>query len=69
MNESELKRQYFGKGATALKRITSIDQEYYCCPLCGRLFVSKAIDEGILTIEHAPPKKVGGYPLALTCKV
>lgn len=68
MNNSELKRKYFKKGAAALKRITSIDQECYCCPLCRRLFISKAIDAGSLTIEHAPPKKVDGHPLALTCK-
>ncbi len=68
MNKSKLKRQYFQKGATALKRVTSIDQECYCCPVCKRLFILKAIDLGILTLEHTPPKKVGGRPLALTCK-
>lgn len=68
MNKIELKRQYFEKGAAALKRITSIDQECYCCPVCRRLFIPQDIDSGILTIERAPPEKVGGRPLALTCK-
>lgn len=64
----ELKRRYFEKGATALKRVISIDQDCYCCPICKKFFLPEAIDVGILTIEHAPPKKVGGWPLALTCK-
>ncbi len=68
MNKSERKKQYFEKGAAALKRITSIDQDCYCCPLCQRLFIFQAIEAGVLTLEHAPPEKVGGKPVALTCK-
>ena len=68
MNKKILKKQYFERGSTALKRVTSIDQEYYCCPLCQRLFIFQAVEEGILTLEHAPPEKVGGKALALTCK-
>jgi len=68
MNKTELKRQYFQKGAYALRRVTSIDQDCYCCPLCKRLFIPQAIEAGALTLEHAPPEKVGGRPLALTCK-
>lgn len=68
MNKDELKRRYFEKGVTALKSVVPIDHDYYCCPICIKLFPSKAIEDGILTIEHAPPEKVGGKPLALTCK-
>ena len=68
MNRTELKRQYFKKGAAALRRVTSIDQDCYCCPLCKRLFIPQAIEAGVLTVEHAPPEKVGGRPLAFTCK-
>ncbi len=68
MNKTELKRQYFEKGAAALKRVASIDQNCYCCPLCERLFPPQAIEAGDLTLEHAPPEKIGGQPLALTCK-
>lgn len=68
MKKSELKRQYFEKGASALKNIASVDQECYCCPICTRLYISEALEAGILTLEHAPPKQVGGKPLALTCK-
>jgi hypothetical protein len=68
MKKNELKRQYFKKGATALRNIASIDQECYCCPICTRLYLPKALEVGILTLEHAPPKQVGGKPLALICK-
>jgi len=68
MNKDELKRQFFEKGATALKKLISIDQDCYCCPVCKKLFLPKALEVGVLTLEHAPPKKLGGRPLALTCK-
>ena len=68
MNKDKLKRQYFKKGARALKKLISIDQDCYCCPLCKKMFLPKALEVGILTLEHAPPKEVGGRPLALTCK-
>lgn len=35
------------------------------CPLCLQTF---AVTPGELTIEHAPPSKLGGKPAALTCK-
>jgi len=68
MKNSELKRKFFEKGAAALKNISAIDQERYCCPICTRLFIPEALKVNVLTLEHAPPKKVGGKPLALTCK-
>lgn len=68
MNKKEFKKRCFSKGATALGRIISNDQGYYCCPLCNVLFPEQAIHAEILTIEHAPPESVGGKPLALTCK-
>lgn len=36
----------------------------YCCPICIRGFDNP--DE--LTVEHVPPKSVGGKPLVLTCR-
>ena len=68
MSKKELRKRFFSKGATALGRVISNDQGYYCCPLCIVLFPEQAIFEEILTIEHAPPESVGGKPLALTCK-
>jgi len=68
MKEGALKRQFFKKGAAALRNLIEIDQECYCCPICKRLYPYEGFDSGELTIEHAPPEKVGGKPLALTCK-
>lgn len=68
MNKKILKKQYFEKGSAALKRVTSIEQDCYCCPLCKKIFNFQSLEEGVLTLEHAPPEKVGGKPLALTCK-
>lgn len=68
MKKNELKRKYFEIGAAALKSIASVDQECYCCPICKQLYIAEALEAGILTLEHAPPKKVGGKPIALTCK-
>jgi hypothetical protein len=68
MKKNELKREYFKKGAAALRNLVVIDRECYCCPICNRLYLPEALDTGELTLEHAPPKQVGGRPLALTCK-
>ena len=68
MKKSDLKKHYFEKGAAALKKLIEIDQECYCCPICKRLFIFEDLDAGVLTLEHAPPKQLGGKPLALTCK-
>ena len=68
MKKDELKREYFRKGASALRNLFAIDQECYCCPICKKLYLPEALDAGDLTLEHAPPKQVGGRPLALTCK-
>ncbi len=40
----------------------------YACPLCGNEFVEADAATGQLTIEHVPPRAVGGKPLCLTCK-
>jgi hypothetical protein len=68
MKKSDLKRKFFEKGATALRNISTIDQECYCCPICRNLYLPEALEMDALTLEHAPPQKVGGKPLALTCK-
>lgn len=43
----------------------------YICPLCLKVFNIGQIGEQInsyITIEHVPPKNLGGKPLVLTCK-
>jgi hypothetical protein len=68
MKKRDLKRKFFEKGASALRNISAIDQECYCCPICSYLYLPEALETDALTLEHAPPQKVGGKPLALTCK-
>jgi hypothetical protein len=38
------------------------------CPLCLLAYPSDAIEAGVLTREHVPPRSVGGTRLVLTCK-
>ncbi|SDM10383.1 HNH endonuclease [Catalinimonas alkaloidigena] len=47
-----------------------IDQPLYVCPLCLTFFPENAIlgPEPFLTLEHVPPKSVGGKSKILTCK-
>lgn len=40
----------------------------YVCPICLRSFSEADFDSGILTVEHVPPRALGGTALLLTCK-
>lgn len=45
----------------------------YACPLCWQIFTEHQIEENadtenFLTLEHNPPRVVGGKPTILTCK-
>lgn len=40
---------------------------HYVCPLCLTGFPFEAIDE-VLTVDHVPPKSVGGATRVLTCR-
>jgi hypothetical protein len=64
------KRKYamFERGATAFRAITGATEALYPCPICGVLLPQEAIDAGELTEEHAPPRALGGRPLALVCR-
>jgi hypothetical protein len=57
-------RDWFDLGARALAAAQPGLPAGYGCPLCRRLF---STPEG-LTVEHVPPKSVGGRPLVLTCE-
>lgn len=52
---------------TILKETYNKEYGYYC-PLCTELFNKKDLDEKILTLEHNPPKSLGGKDSILTCK-
>jgi len=43
-------------------------REWYICPLCTRGFAPECLKLDVLTLEHAPPKNLGGSQIALTCK-
>ncbi|RZK11128.1 MAG: hypothetical protein EOO46_07865 [Flavobacterium sp.] len=45
-----------------------IDQMYYLCPISLMLFPQESLIAGRLTIEHVPPRSLGGKPLLLTSK-
>ncbi|PWK46856.1 HNH endonuclease [Pleionea mediterranea] len=40
----------------------------YVCPLCLKSFDANDLSEGLLSLEHVPPKSTGGKGIILTCK-
>ncbi|MFA3791086.1 HNH endonuclease [Aliiglaciecola sp. SL4] len=62
--KSVRKLKLFQQGKSNLEQILKCSSKAYCCPICGTF---KSIDE--LTLEHAPPKSMGGKEIILTCKV
>jgi len=66
--ELKTRIKYFkiGSRSTSLNFNTS-DNLYYC-PICGKGFPIKAVHDGRLTLEHVPPKSLGGKHLVLTCR-
>jgi hypothetical protein len=77
VTKQETKRErWFRDGADSFRRVmvqrrdTQRLAEYegkYPCPLCLDPFLIEAITDGHLTVEHVPPKSVGGAELLLTC--
>ena len=55
--------RYWNTGAAALQRFGYLHT--YGCPLCLRLFRQDQIDQ--LTLDHVPPKSLGGKLKVLTC--
>lgn len=58
------KLEWFKQGIEAFALARPDAPRLYCCPICIRGFDSL----NKLTIEHVPPKSVGGKTLVLTCK-
>ncbi|SDY11500.1 HNH endonuclease [Lutibacter oricola] len=52
---------------TDLKKTYDKDYGYYC-PLCSEHFNKQNLDDKTLTLEHNPPKSLGGKGSILTCK-
>lgn len=59
-------QRWFERGAQAVQALAPALPYGYACPICGQIFSLEAIEE--LTIEHVPPKQLGGKPLVLTCR-
>jgi hypothetical protein len=70
--------QWFRQGAHTLRAVARergledafpTGEDWYLCPLCiDVLLTVEEFKTGQLTVEHAPPGKLGGKELVLTCK-
>src|SRR5438309_157804 len=62
---------WFDRGVEAIQRIATIDlasfglADRYLCPICIRGFHRE--DASAMTLEDAPPRRLGGRKVALTC--
>ncbi|WP_045875796.1 HNH endonuclease [Pseudofrankia sp. DC12] len=44
-------------------------EDWYVCPLClDSMFTVEELDTGELTVEHVPPRSLGGHAMVLTCR-
>ena len=69
MSPKEVKRKaWFNRGADALRCVLPEIPRSYLCPLCLNAFSEEALDQKLLSLEHVPPKNMGGSELVLTCK-
>lgn len=69
MAKNTAKRErFFSLGAGTLERLNPELKGLYACPICRTCYPRSALDDKILTLEHAPPKALGGKGIALTCK-
>lgn len=57
----------FRRGAEAAAQVSGVEGLYFC-PICKLGYEETAISVGLLTLEHVPPKSLGGRGVALTCK-
>lgn len=67
MKLRNLRDRLFREGATALSLIGFPGDEY-ACPLCLRIFRADALNARALTIDHVPPRALGGRLAVLTCQ-
>ena len=64
------RQRWFDAGVEQVAKFWPSLPKCYICPTCHprRGFLPGALAEGLLTDEHAPPKRLGGKIVALTCK-
>ena len=63
-----IRENWFNLGASAVAKIWPDPPACYVCPLCARGFLPSALESGELTLEHAPPRRLKGREVALTCR-
>ncbi len=69
MTYNERRLKIFQYGSAAIAKYTNGDSSLYYCPICGVGYPESSIIAGKdLTLEHVPPKSVGGKPILLTCR-
>lgn len=63
------KREWFDLGARAYAQASpgTYAMPTYVCPVCRKPFTVQDLAESRLSIEHVPPRSVGGRELLLTC--
>lgn len=62
------KLENYDKCVDVIKRLSNDTVLNYICPICGNLFDKESLGNKTLTIDHVPPKSIGGKPLVLTCE-
>ncbi|MFE9486540.1 HNH endonuclease [Streptomyces sp. NPDC006641] len=71
------RERWFSEGAPLFRQLLvrngladrlPTDDLYYLCPCCLYVFPFESVAAQILTIEHVPPKALGGKEMLLTCK-
>lgn len=61
------KTALFERGAAAAAAVLHT-RDLYVCPICGDPFDRSALRSNELTLEHVPPKSLGGKGIILTCR-
>ena|ERR1700733_3645501 len=69
MASESKKREWFDRGAVSFARLRpgAFSEPTYPCPICLTPFTVEALKDKRLSVEHVPPKSVGGRELLLTC--
>ena len=62
------RRAFFDRGAAALREVFPNAPYGYACPLGLGVYSEEALAAPLLTLEHVPPKSMGGKEIALTCR-
>ena len=67
MRGATKREKIFNQGAQSL-RFFGVDDDGYACPICCIVHGRDSLTDGSLTLEHVPPKSIGGKEIVLTCK-